>query len=83
MKTLRVLERAINRGLDNSSIDFFTDDKNINFSDYIGAVNSNGEHTINSDVKAGLLIWGNDNFISVPDTVFDLRDGQKVAYYKL
>jgi len=26
--TLRVLERAINQGLDNNSIDFFVDDKN-------------------------------------------------------
>lgn len=83
MTTLKVLEIAINQGLDNNSIDFFTDDKNINFSDYIGAVNSNGEHTINSEVKAGLLIWGYDNFISAPDTVFDSHDGQKIAYYKL
>ena len=80
---LRGLEIAINQGLDNNSIDFFVDDKNINFSDYIGAINANGEYTINSEVKAGLLIWGNDNFISVPDTIFNVHDGQKVAYYKL
>ena len=80
---LRVLEIAINQGLDNNSIDFFVDDKNINFSDYIGAINSNGEHAIDSEVKAGLFIWGTDNFISVPDTIFNIHDGQKVAYYKL
>lgn len=83
MKTLKVLETAISNGLDNSIIIFFSEDKDISFDKYIGAVNANGEDNIEDIVKAGLFIWMKENFISIPDTIFEDQFGQKIAYYRL
>ena len=83
MKTLKVLEAAINNGLNNSTINFFNEDKCMSFEKYIGAINANGKDNIEDTVKAGLFIWMEENFIGIPDTIFEDQFGQKVAYYKL
>ena len=84
MKTLKVLETAINKGLNNSEIDFFADDdERITFGNYLGAVKSNGSEKISDTIAAGLFIWGEENFISIADTIFENGNGDKIAYYKL
>jgi|WetSurMetagenome_2_1015567.scaffolds.fasta_scaffold05563_12 hypothetical protein len=39
------------------------------------------------NIKAGLFVWGEDKFKSIPDTIFSFvvpdSDGTKVAYYQL
>lgn len=80
---LRVLEKAINNGLTNMSMDFFTQPKEITFGEYISAIDAEGHLSPNDKVPAGLLIWGEDNFVGSPSAVFYLDDASKVAFYEL
>ncbi len=84
--TLKVLEKAINDGLSNDRLDFFTEDKALTFEQYNGAFAHWGEHRKHkpSDtIPAGLFIYGEDNFIDEPDTVFQTETVGLVAFYQL
>ena len=83
MDTLKVLERSIKDGLTNCEMDFSTAGKCISFKDYIGAVTATGNQKVDDTIPAGLLIFGKNNFISIPDTVFETGDGDSVGFYKL
>lgn len=84
--TLKVLEQAINDGLCNDRLDFFTEDKSLTFEDYNGAFAHWGEHRKHQPtdiIPAGLFIYGEDNFIDEPDTVFQTAEIGLVAFYQL
>ena len=56
----------------------------VSFKNFIGDLSVNGKYSIDDEVPAGLFIWGEDNFISIPCTVFtNYKNGQKVAFYSL
>lgn len=81
-RALKALEYAINQGLTNSEIDFFTEPKNITFREYIGARKSEGSFRPDDNIQAGLFIYGEDNFAESPNAVFEIEDC-KVAFYEL
>ena len=83
MKTIKVIETAINQGLTNSEMDLLAENKNISFADYIGATNANGKYKTKDPIPAGLFIYGESNFISIPDTIFFTEMATKVAFYEL
>ena len=81
--TIRALEAALDNGLDNSQLDFFVEDKGLSFEDYISATGSSGIHKPSGDIPAGMFIFGEDNFVGKPDTVFHTSECGAVAFYKL
>jgi hypothetical protein len=82
MKTLSLLKKAIENGLDNSVLSVDIEPKNCTFKEYIGDFSGNGKHQIDDKVPAGVIIWNEDNFIGLPDTVFT-SETEKVAFYEL
>ncbi|MBR0116518.1 MAG: hypothetical protein IJM04_04470 [Prevotella sp.] len=81
--TIRALEAALDNGLDNSQLDFFVEDKGLSFEDYISATGSSGIHKPSGDIPAGLFIFGEENFVGKPDTVFQTAHVGSVAFYQL
>lgn len=77
-----VIEYAINQGLSNDKLDFFTKPKDITFKEYIGAKESEGYFRPNDIVPAGLFLYGRENFINTPSTIFKTDDSD-VAFYDL
>ena len=73
MEVLEVLEYAINQGLGNDKLDFFTKPKSITFKEYIGP---------NDIVPAGLFLYGRENFVNTPSAIFE-TDNSEVAFYEL
>lgn len=82
-KSIEALENALRNGLDNSQLDFFIEDKELTFADYISARESVGCHQPTDNVPAGMFIFGEDNFVGKPDTVFHTSECGAVAFYKL
>lgn len=81
-EALKALEHAINQGLTNSEIDFFTEPKCLTFREYIGAKDASGGFGADDKIPAGLFIYGEENLANAPKAVFDIDDG-KVAFYEL
>lgn len=82
MEVLEVLEYAINQGLGNDKLDFFTKPKSITFKEYIGANDAEGYLGPNDIIPAGLFLYGRENFINTPSAVFE-TDNSEVAFYEL
>ena len=82
MEVLEVLEYAINQGLGNDKLDFFTKPKSITFKEYIGANDAEGYLGPNDIVPAGLFLYGRENFINTPSAIFK-TDNSEVAFYEL
>nr|DAN82924.1 MAG TPA: hypothetical protein [Caudoviricetes sp.] len=82
MEVLEVLEYAINQGLGNDKLDFFTKPKSITFKEYIGANDAEGYLGPNDIVPAGLFLYGRENFVNTPSAIFE-TDNSEVAFYEL
>lgn len=82
MEVLEVLEYAINQGLGNDKLDFFTKPKSITFNEYIGANDAEGYLGPNDIVPAGLFLYGRENFVNTPSAIFE-TDNSEVAFYEL
>jgi|GEM_PF-1403266 hypothetical protein len=82
MEVLEVLEYAINQGLGNDKLDFFTKPKSTTFKEYIGANDAEGYLGPNDIVPAGLFLYGRENFVNTPSAIFE-TDNCEVAFYEL
>lgn len=82
MEVLEVLEYAINQGLGNDKLDFFTKPKSTTFKEYIGANDAEGYLGPNDIVPAGLFLYGRENFVNTPSAIFE-TDNSEVAFYEL
>lgn len=87
MNTLEVLAKCISNGLTNNEILFLPKKIENTFRNFIGETkSSNGKYSNDDEVPAGLFIFSSEDdnlFIGVPDSVFELEDGNKVAFYEL
>lgn len=82
MEMLEALEYAINQGLGNDKLDFFTKPKSITFKEYIGANEADGYLGPNDIVPAGLFLYDRENFVSTPSAIFK-TDNSEAAFYEL
>lgn len=82
-ETLAVLEQALNRSILPYQIDFFIEDKDLTFEEYNSAISSEGKHKTTDKVPAGLCLYGEENFIGTPDTVFNIPECGPMAFYQL
>ena len=86
MNTLEILAKCISNGMTNNEIVFLPNKITNTFRNFVGAASTCGKYSIDDEVPAGLLIFSSDDdklFLGVPDNVFNLTDGGKVAFYEL
>lgn len=81
-EVLKALECAMNRGLTNNEVDFFTKPQEITFKEYLGAIRADGYFGPYDKVPAGLIIYQRENFTGVPSAIFE-TESCEVAFYAL
>lgn len=83
MRTLKLISELLDAGCDNSNIAVhYETDHNWSFASFYGVINANGKNCCGDHIKPGVIVWGEENFIGIPDTVFTNSAGDKIGYYE-
>ena len=82
MKTIKLLEKAIANGLSNTQIAIYSEQPYLSFEKLLGKCRTNGQHHPTDRAGAGVYIFGEENFIDIPDTIFVGELG-KTGFYAL
>lgn len=84
MTTLKLISKLLDAGCDNSNIAVHYEGEKYlqgTFESIYGAINANGKNCCGDHIKPGVTVWGEENFIGIPDTVFTNAEGYKFGFY--